>query len=712
MRKRSGSPLEGTDETRAEEPARGESGPEAPGGDKPAKASRLGIFGRARKRSPKRNAEQNSAQGSLFEESTPTQTPNASLVQPAARGSGGKPASADAPESSPQAAPTQDDSQSAANKKSRSKRRRERRKAAKTAGEGARPPQPEPAAAQHRKGQKPSDTAQPKAPKYAGDRASGRPADRSLGGERQRDRQAPAQGRGQSRRRGGEERLGAGRDKGQGAGRRGEPRRGDRRTEGGAYGRGRPEGLPPLSPEDLAAVAQANDDDSIPRYVSNERGRPRSAPTPSSARKLETLSPSSSCVAALEALEGVLDEAAPLQPKHRAELRGDIRRLWEELTSEKESRSAEYLGSPPALSAYLRYFLPWNVFRLASLLANADFCLPDNAVIADIGSGPLTVPIALWISRPELRDVPLTIYCMDRVERVMETGLAIFETLCMRLEGRLPPWRIELRKESFGGNLPERAHLLTAANVFNEFFWKDKRNLGERALETARGLLAYIKENGSIFVMEPGDPRSGAFITALRAALIAEGAPPLGPCPHALSCPMPGIFRHLLPPEETRAMKGDPNAAPSRYILPTVVMPKKRDKYPWCHFGIDALKAPAWLEALSEEAGLPKERAVLSYLWAARGALARTPVGVPAEIKSSERERRARAERGILVRVVSDPFALPDGSAGQYACSSIGYTMLRRPRGEEAFGSGDLLEVTTAASQRTDDKSGAIILAT
>jgi hypothetical protein len=38
--------------------------------------------------------------------------------------------------------------------------------------------------------------------------------------------------------------------------------------------------------------------------------------------------------------------------------------------------------------------------------------------------------------------------------------------------------------------------------------------------------------------------------------------------------------------------------------------------------------------------------------------------------------------------------------------------MLRRPRGEEAFGSGDLLEVTTANMQRTDDKSGAIILST
>ena len=469
-----------------------------------------------------------------------------------------------------------------------------------------------------------------------------------------------------------------------------------------------------MSPEDLAAVAQSGYE-GVPRYVSNIRGHSRSgpAPIPDSARRLETLSPSSQSLAALAALEGVIDESFPLQAKHRAGLKGDIRRLWEDLTSDKESRSADYLGSPPALSAYLRYFMPWNVFRLSSILTNADFCLPDKAVIADIGSGPLTLPIALWTARPELRDVPLTIYCMDRVERVLEAGKTIFETLCMRVEGRLPPWRIVTVRDPFGAALPERAHLLTAANVFNEFFWKDKRNLGERALDTARTMLSYLKENGSLFVMEPGDPRSGAFIAALRAALIAEGAAPLGPCPHALSCPMPGIFRHLFPPEETRTIKNDPNVAPSRYVLQTVVMPKKRDKYPWCHFGIDALKAPAWLEALSEEAGLPKERAVLSYLWAARGTLARAPVGMPEQAgRNTDRERRAKAGRGILVRVVSDPFALPDGSTGQYACSSLGYSMLKRSRGEEAFGSGDLLEVTSSGVQRTDDKSGAIILPT
>jgi hypothetical protein len=479
--------------------------------------------------------------------------------------------------------------------------------------------------------------------------------------------------------------------------------------------RRRPEGAPRPFPSDsiipppevIAALEGGN-------YAPPARhGRGGShGPQAPAVRVLETLAPSSESLAVLAALETAIEEAAPLQAKHRAGLKGDIRALWEELTSERESRSADYLGTPPALSAYLRYFLPWNVFRASAIFSNADFCLPDKAVVIDIGSGPLTLPIALYAARPELRDVPLTFYCVDRVERVLEAGLAIFETLCMRVEGRLPPWRIELRKEGFGAPIPERAHLLAAANVFNEFFWKDKGSLGERALDTARTLLSYLRENGSLFVMEPGDPRSGAFITALRAALAAEGAYPLGPCPHSLSCPMPGIYRHLLPPEETRTVKGDPNAAPSRYVLPAVTMPKKRDKFPWCHFGVDTDKAPAWLQDLSAEAGLPKERAVMSWLWAARGAMVRPVAGMPDLHNNSEKERRARVGRGILVRVVSEPFTLPEGWTGQYACSSLGYTLLRRSRSEQPFEPGDLLEVTTSPLARNDEKSGAIILPT
>ncbi len=409
-----------------------------------------------------------------------------------------------------------------------------------------------------------------------------------------------------------------------------------------------------------------------------------------------------------------MDEASPLQARHRAALRVDIRKLWEDLTSDREYRPADYLGSPGALSAYIRYFLPWNVYRLVSILANADFCLPDRAVIVDIGSGPLTFVISLWIARPELREVPMTIHCIDRVERIMETGLMIFENLCMRAGTALPPWKLELHKEGFGSQLPEKAHLLTAANVFNEFFWKDKAPIGEKALEVTRTILSYLRESGSLFIMEPGDPRSGAFITALRAGLIAEGATPLGPCPHAYSCPLPGIFRQLIPQDQApRPSRGDPNVAPSRYHLHPVVMPKKRDKFPWCHFGVDTDLAPAWLRERSEEAGLPKERAVLSYLWAARGIVARPLAAPMPNVHPSEKERRARAtHHGILVRVVSEPFPLPDGFIGQYGCCNLGYTLLRRHHEDSPFEPGDLLEVQSAPMQRNDEKSGAVILPT
>ncbi|MBL8967665.1 MAG: hypothetical protein JNG85_11705 [Spirochaetaceae bacterium] len=651
---------------------------------------------------------------------------------------GVQPAATSNPDAADQGA--RQDGESGEAKKSRSRRRRERRKEAKARGEGEAPTPRADRPKEERPGDRQSRGAEPRLEHRKGQRNEGKKPGteerqrRSGQDERPRDGFRPAgerRDRDESRQRR-QQPLGENRSRADRPRREDRPFREDRpyredranradRPYRGAedpYARpaprrqARPEGIPENLDDELELPPGFRGPTGEPIGSRDRRGAFGKKTAPA-VRVLERLSPSPESLQILAKLEAVIEEAAPIQAKHRAGLKGDIRGLWEELTSDRESRSADYLGTPPAMSAYLRYFMPWNVFRLSAIFSNADFCLPDNAVIVDVGSGPLTLPIALYASRPELREVPLTIYCMDRVERVLEAGKAVFETLCLRTGGRLPPWRIELRKEGFGGPLPERAHLLAAANVFNEFFWKDKRSLGDRAIDTARTLLSYLRENGSLFVMEPGDPRSGAFITSLRAALLAEGASPLGPCPHALSCPMPGVFRHLLPPEETRVVKGDPNAAPSRFVLPPVVMPKKRDKFPWCHFGVDTDQAPSWLQALSAEAGLPKERAVLSYLWAARGLMSRSLAGVPDPQRlGSEKERRARVGKGILVRVVSEPFGLPEGATGQYACSSLGYTLLRRPRGEDPYEPGDLLEVTTAPLGKNDEKSGAIILPT
>ena len=694
MRKRS-RPPQGSDESRAEGPAPGEPRPAQSSDPGPTPQSGqhhrpsmgqpesgTGPFGKRRRRSP-RGGESKERQGLLFSEAE--RTPPSFSEEPPG---GNRSAAADG-----QAEP-------ADAKKSRSKRRRERRKVARGGSPRTDAAEPRP---QPEKGARPPNRPGPQKGKPGAERGGGR-RDTSPAQPRPGTMGYPSDRRGHGGPKSG----------------RPEPQHHARtRTERPPSRNPRPqhrtasplEGLPAFTEEDIGALRRRSDP-SIVNYASHDHGQTPGQQQSPAVRPLETLTASTESLAVLESLQSVIEECFPLSARHRAGLRGDIRELWEDLTSDRESRAADYLGQPAALSAYLRYFLPWNLYRLSSVLSNADFCLADNAVIVDIGSGPLTMVMALWAARPELRTVPLTIYCIDRVERILDAGRSIFETLCMRLEGRIPPWRIETRKDVFGAGGLERAHLLTAANLFNEFFWKDHRNLGERAIETARTLLSYLRENGSLFILEPGDPRSGAFISAIRAALLAEGASPLGPCPHSLSCPMPGIFKHLLPPDETRVSHKDPNVAPSRFFLPPVTMPKSRDKYPWCHFGIDTERAPAWLHALSEEAGLPKEKASLSYLWAARGAALRPSIGFAEQSGNTERERKPRGGKSILVRVISEAFDLPDGSSGQYACSSAGYTLLKRQRGDAAYDSGSLLEVNAAPLSRNDLKSGAIILPT
>ena len=391
-----------------------------------------------------------------------------------------------------------------------------------------------------------------------------------------------------------------------------------------------------------------------------------------------------SLIKALALLPGIFDESIPISYRQRKDLRRTIRSLWEDLTSEKEHRTSEYLSSPAYSSSYIRYFLPWNIIRLSSVFSQLPISLEQGSTIADIGSGPLTLPISLYISRPELRTKALTIYCTDKTERILKQGLVIFEQLCVRLSGNIPPWKIIPLRQSFGTYLPEKVDLLTAANVFNEFFWKGKEPLAERAAGTARLLRNHVKENGRIFLLEPGDPRSGSFIASVRSALLSSGAEILAPCPHSLACPMPGMFRS----DESRVEHG----------TPALVMPKRREKYPWCHFTIPATAAPHWLRSLSEDAGLPKEKLVFSFLFAALT----TTNSKPNEVMLLPPS----------VRIVSEAFYLPGGRTGRYACSSRGYSLIRYDSTAQVLSSGDLIPLVESSKppQELDEKSGAIIL--
>jgi hypothetical protein len=212
------------------------------------------------------------------------------------------------------------------------------------------------------------------------------------------------------------------------------------------------------------------------------------------------------------------------------------------------------------------------------------------------------------------------------------------------------------------------AALLCAVNVFNEIYWglspANQGGLKNLAGKSAGLLGALCGENGFVLVAEPGIPRSGEFVSWLRASFLEQGLELISPCPHREACPFPGGI--------------DAN----------------RQKAKWCHFSFDTHDAPIKLLKLSAAAGVPKERAVLSFLLAGKN-------------PSPFLEKPAAKDRPCKVRIISDAF--PVGSFyGRYGCSGLGAVLVRGSREKiEALGSGDLSEVKICPQR--DPKSGALI---
>ena len=133
--------------------------------------------------------------------------------------------------------------------------------------------------------------------------------------------------------------------------------------------------------------------------------------------------PSADLVDGLVRLEKAVDRARPLRGKHRAGLAGGIAELSGLLTSEREDLPPDYMSRPPHLAAYLRWFLPWNIHRQGRLLQGLELDLPDEPRVLDVGAGPLTFAIALWLARPDLRERPLQLVAVDRSEAALKAAV-------------------------------------------------------------------------------------------------------------------------------------------------------------------------------------------------------------------------------------------------------------------------------------------------
>ena len=435
----------------------------------------------------------------------------------------------------------------------------------------------------------------------------------------------------------------------------------------------------------------------------------------------------------LDRLGAALARVRPLSAAHARSLPQDVAALSRLLTVERAHLHHPYWASPALTSAYLYYFLPWNVLRQARLLSALP--LPDPRIwleqgrrplLLDMGSGPLSLPIALWLARPQWRGLPLTVLALDASSQPLELGRDLLRALAEDM--RQPAWEVRTVRAPLGQAARQLARacgqrsrsgadegapalwLASAANVLNEMLsgggagrtgrrddaaaWGDddagmspegpdglrdarEDSLFGQRLESVLDSLEELLENGapglppSLLVVEPGTRLGGTTVMRLRGAALERGLVPLAPCTHAADCPL----------ERGRSGRG------------------------WCHVTFDCAGAPDWLAQLSDAAGLAKDSLSLAPLLLSAAAET-VQDGLDA------REAETAGPDGLLaraaLRVLSAPFAVP-GLPGRarYACGVGGLALLGDA---ECLPSGGLVETHIPEQPRFDRRSGALLL--
>ncbi|MDL2210494.1 hypothetical protein LJC26_06795 [Desulfovibrio sp. OttesenSCG-928-O18] len=414
--------------------------------------------------------------------------------------------------------------------------------------------------------------------------------------------------------------------------------------------------------------------------------------------------PSETLARELEAAISAIRSATPLARTHEKELPFAVRDLSRLLTQDRSDLRQSYWINKRLQSAYCRYFLPWNLVRLAWLLPGLELEMQAGDTILDLGSGPLTLPIALWLAKPAWRTLPLTVVCGDVAPGPMAIGRDIFRALAGD-----SPWKIELKRgpmdvvlRGFSG----KAKLVTAANVLNELRPSRETPLEARLFALIQSVSARLAPNGRFLAVEPGTRLGGKLMAQTRRSAFAAHLVPEAPCPHWGACPM-----------------------------------LEASATGWCHFSHSAQSAPKSLADLTAKAKLGKQSLSLSCVLlrpASGDEIARAAAFLPqdmdddfpdddfadddapiqddapvsavtawAEAFAAAAAKTARDNP--FLRVLSDPIRLPDTpDPARYGCSARGLALvlnaLRLP-------SGAAFAARWPQKDTRDPKTGALIVA-
>jgi SAM-dependent methyltransferase len=243
------------------------------------------------------------------------------------------------------------------------------------------------------------------------------------------------------------------------------------------------------------------------------------------------------------------------------EVAAGVRRLSEGLTRQRELAGARYFDDPKLLGAYLLFYWPISYAQARQVLGE----LPRMGRSAlDLGSGP--GPLAFAALDAGVREVTAADRSRDALQLAMKLAMEGEEALATRV------WD-PTRKD----RLPEgKFDLISAGHLLNELFGQ-----GPAALERREALLievlAALKPQGTLLLIEPALRDTSRSLLALRDRLVARGFAVRAPCLYRGPCP-------------ALERAGD-----------------------WCH-AERSWRMPAQVEAIARAAGLHKEALKMSYL--------------------------------------------------------------------------------------------------
>jgi hypothetical protein len=411
-------------------------------------------------------------------------------------------------------------------------------------------------------------------------------------------------------------------------------------------------------------------------------------------------------------LKKAVAAAFPQKMAHREDLPYAIRDLSRLLTTERAQKNA-YWASPRLLGAYLHYFLPWNIFRLSCLLPSLPLNLRAGDRILDLGSGPLTLPLSVWLCATRERSLPLTWICSDLAPHPLELGRDIFQYFVRaggagqsRGAGSAPeqkpsvPWSFNLLRASLDSALrgvKTGVNLIAALNVLNELPAPRRESMEERLDSLCASMDRALAPGGRILLMEPGTRLGGKIVQILRQAALARGFTTLSPCTHNAACPfLTGADPHGSEPARADFAAETPGAQCGKGV-------PAHASAAWCHFGYRSAGAPEELQELSSRAGLPKTRVHLSFVLLEKGGPG-TVRDEPPRFSACASNRQEPGRGLFLSRVVSEAIRLPERGSACYVCMREGLGVLV---GSGRFSSGSAVVTRIAKNGGRDPKTGA-----